>query len=308
VILFTTFSNRSDKLFVYENTIRNWAAFLPHIQPVLFTTFPHGPVVDLARKHAWLVAPNPTVNIFGSPVLKDMYLAAIANKNLFGEATLYGYANGDILFDSGLNETLTKVMENIEFLNTTLLFGIRRNYQLLSESNYTDDPLWPPGKIGRLGNDNYTTLFRFDAFDYFFVTRDFPFDRFLPLVIGRSGFDTYFAALANVANLSTIEGTGTITALHQTDQDGNFAHNKPMNQTDKSYNRILLGNYKLSNGFASRARYGSTRTRDGAVVLKYRHPIECIIIEISALLLGFFVLLLCAIRFFYIHFAKIIVL
>ncbi len=43
--LFTTFKNTSDRINVQLNTIRNWAQFLPNIQPVLFSTFQTGNVL-----------------------------------------------------------------------------------------------------------------------------------------------------------------------------------------------------------------------------------------------------------------------
>ena len=167
----------TDKLFVYTNTIHNWATFLPHIQPVLFTTFETGPVIDIARKYGWYIFPNPAVNEYGIPILKDMYLAAY---KLFS-TTFYGYANGDILFDVGLDETLSAMSEHIRSINTTLLFGVRRNYKLLPEANYSSDPLWPPSRIAQLVQENQAKLFRFrGAFDYFFVTKDYPFHKFKP--------------------------------------------------------------------------------------------------------------------------------
>ena len=72
-VIFTSFSNRTDKLFVYTNTIRNWASFLPHIQPVLFTTFADGPVIKEAKSNGWRVYPKPAVNMYGLPILKYMY-------------------------------------------------------------------------------------------------------------------------------------------------------------------------------------------------------------------------------------------
>ncbi len=43
--IFTTFKNTSDRINVQLNTIRNWAQFLPNIQPVLFSTFKTGNIL-----------------------------------------------------------------------------------------------------------------------------------------------------------------------------------------------------------------------------------------------------------------------
>ena len=266
IIIFTSFSNRTDKLFVYTNTIRNWATFLPRIQPVLFTTFESGPVIDIARKYGWYIYPNPTVNEFGCPILKDMYLAAY---ELFN-ATFYGYANGDILFDMGLNDTLSKMNEHFNTIKVSLLFGTRMNYKLLPEANYTEKPLWTPYRIHQLVVENQTEYFKPDAFDYFFVTKHYPFSKMKPLVISRSGFDTYFSAITNTLKLTTIEGTGSVVALHQTDHDGNYAHSAKRNDSDTKYNRILLGKFNYGPGFAWNAKYASSRTKNGTIFFKCR--------------------------------------
>ena len=263
-VLFTSFSNRTDKLFVYTNTIRNWAAFLPHIQPVLFTTFETGPVIDIAKEYGWYILPNPAVNEFGIPILKDMYLAAYKRFN----TTFYGYANGDILFDVGLDETLCTVSEHISSINTTLLFGVRRNYELLPEADYSNDPLWPPSRIAQLVQKNQTKMFRArGAYDYFFVTKDYPFHKFKPVVISRPGFDTYFAAITNIQDLTTVTGTGSIMALHQTDHDGNMAHRVIQRQPDREYNYgiLLKLRYYLQ---LQNAKYGSIWSENGRVILK----------------------------------------
>ena len=47
--LFTTFKNTSDRINIQLNTVRNWAQFLPNIQPVLFSTFQSGNVLSPVR-------------------------------------------------------------------------------------------------------------------------------------------------------------------------------------------------------------------------------------------------------------------
>ena len=263
-VIFTTFSNRSEKIPIYTNAVRNWASFLPHIQPVLFTTFPEGPIIDIVRRHGWYIYPNLKENEFGSPVLKEMFLSSF-NRS---KATLHGFVNGDILFDEGLNKTLSKMKELNATLKTSLLFGRRRNYNMTSSSvNGTLPVLWRAMDVKGLANSKNSTLFRMDAFDYFFVTRDYPFAKFKPLVISRSGFDTYFAAVTNTWGFTTIDGTGAISAIHQTDRDGNFAHTKPKNQSDTLYNRKLIGGkFHYGPGYATNAKYQATLDKNSTAV------------------------------------------
>ena len=266
-VMFTSFSNRSDKLFVYSNTIKNWATFLPYVQPVLFTTFSSGPVIDLARQNGWYVYPCPEVNAFNSPVMKSMYSKSI---ELFN-ASMYGYANGDILFDWGLNETLKIVSEHSGTFGQTLLFGLRYNYNLANEEDYASDPLWTQEKANMLANSNQTKLVRShvgDAHDYFFVSKDFPFNRTLPLVVSREGFDTYLLSVSNQMLLTTVDGTHTLSAVHQTDKDGNMAHRAIKKRVDPRYNRYLIGKgFKYSFGTCYNALH-KTERKGGKLFIK----------------------------------------
>jgi hypothetical protein len=266
-VMFTSFSNRTDKLFVYTNTIKNWATFLPHIQPVLFTTFPSGPVIDVARQNGWYVYPCPEVNIFNSPVMMAMYRKSI---ELFN-ASMHGFANGDILFDSGLNETIKIISEHFGTFGPTLMFGLRYNYNVTNEEDYVNDPLWPQEKANQLANSNQSSLFRSqfgDAHDYFFVSKDFPFNKTSPVVISREGFDTYLVSISNQLLLTTVDSTYTISAVHQTDKDGIMAHQAITNQSDALFNRIMLGeDFKYGYGFSTNALHKSER-KDGKVFIK----------------------------------------
>ena len=261
-MIFTSFSDRRSKLFVYTNTIHNWASFLPHIQPVLFTTFTDGPVITAAKLNGWRVYPNPEVNRYGLPILKYMYMEAF-NKIA---ASFYGFANGDILFDNGLLDTLHKLKTEDGLLHNPLLFGRRWNHFIKSPKKYVDNPLWFPSRVHELANEKYSKLFKNLAFDFFFVKPNYPFQLFKPLVISRSGFDTYFVSTSNQLKLDTIDGTRTVLNLHQTDRDGNMAHSNPNNTDNAIYNLRLIGrgfDYRL--GKADNATYITIRNKNGSI-------------------------------------------
>ena len=264
-VLFTSFSNRTDKLFIYTQVIRNWASFLPSIQPVLFTTFESGPVIQIAKKYGWHVYPAPATNKYRIPILKNMYLAAIQHI----KATFYGYANGDIVFGLGLRQTLLKIKENDDKLHTSLIFGIRRNYNLTNETDYNANPIWPPRSVANLVYLNSLKLFRFDAFDYFFLPRTYPFRQMKPLVIARGGFDNYFVALTNILQLNSIHATFTVNAIHLTDQDGIYSHLQIKDPEDKWYNRKMLGkSFNYKRGYASTATFATARDPFGDIYIQ----------------------------------------
>jgi len=54
----------------------------------------------------WTVLPAPRVNNIGLPFFKEMYFEA---KRQFPNCLFYGFANGDILFNAQLTQTLLAV-------------------------------------------------------------------------------------------------------------------------------------------------------------------------------------------------------
>jgi len=59
-----------------------------------------------AVRLGWTVLPAPRVNHIGLPFLKDMYYEA---EKQFPDCIFYGFANGDILFNVELAQTLQAV-------------------------------------------------------------------------------------------------------------------------------------------------------------------------------------------------------
>ena len=78
--------------------------------------------------------------------------------------------------------------------------------------------------------------------DYFFVTPDFPWHQFIDVVIARELFDNYLVHQSKVLNITTIDITETISALH-TCSDKNFRDRnaKEISQNNRDYNRLLIG-------------------------------------------------------------------
>ena len=65
-------------------------------------------------------------------------------------------------------------------------------------------------------------LFTPDAMDYFIVTKDFPWKLFPEVTIGRQNYDNFLVFLARKLNLTVIDATNTLLAVHQTTSAGNF--------------------------------------------------------------------------------------
>ena len=266
----TTVSNRTEKLNVYTNTIRNWAEFLPTIQPVLFTTFESGPLIDIAKQYGWHVYPAPEVNPYGIPVLKSLFQSEY---KYYKGAYLFGFANGDMLFDDGLLKTIKLMYQHNEKLGTGVMHGVRFNYNM--SLGGTTKPLWQISTVRMLAESRtLTQLFRplyFDAADYLFVTADYPFQKIKPVVIGRPNYESYFIAKTNQWHLMTLHATFSIGAVHQTDEDGNMAGIDTVNdEADQQYNNKLIGNeFKRTSypAHAQSAKYHSAKQANGAITL-----------------------------------------
>src|SRR6218665_113340 len=89
-------------LLAREAVLRNWPKFEAYIKPVVFLKFTNSSFAKRARLAGWDVLQMKKTNTAGTPCLKDMYQMIFDNY----ESMLYGYANGDILFDDSIVKTL----------------------------------------------------------------------------------------------------------------------------------------------------------------------------------------------------------
>ena len=256
VVMFTTFSDNPKKIMLFRNAIRNWATFMPLIQPVLFFTNATSNLNILAKQHGWKVLPAPRVNKYGVPFLKDMYREAYR----IDKAQFYAFVNGDILFDNGLTTTLHGIQKNLPRFNATIITGKRKNYDVNCTTQNLD--VWKPHHVMELGQSKKAKYDGPWCEDYFFVTPDFPWDSIKDVVIARELYDNYLILTSREMNLTTIDITDTITALHQCAfifRDRN-ATKKDIDDID--FNRQLIGKIHNPAGFSTetilRTEHGST--------------------------------------------------
>ena len=77
--------------------------------------------------------------------------------------------------------------------------------------------------------------------DYFAIAANrYPWKRVPDLVIGRAYYDNFLVSTASLYNVSLVDATETVVALHQTDNDSvqpGYSH------VDSNYNRPLVGIY-----------------------------------------------------------------
>ena len=242
LVLFTSFKPRQDRLRIHETTVWNWASLGPRVCPVLFTD-PASSTDELLTESAlragWKLSPVPRTNKYGTPFFKDMFLKAMT---LQKGAKFYGYSNGDILFDEALLTTLDSIWSfQRSSTSATLVVGQRRN---VAASKFSSNHTVPTSDlIKRLFSK--ALLFTPAAIDFFFMSNAqlFPWDALLDVVIGRPGYDNYILDMAADNNVSLVDVTATMRAVHQTGTDGNVASR---DNVDFSFNQIVFikANYK----------------------------------------------------------------
>ncbi|ESO03407.1 hypothetical protein HELRODRAFT_173704 [Helobdella robusta] len=155
LIIFTTFKDDSHSThhkLAHRIITKNWISFgLEYIKPVLFTNSSLAPkfynrdtvpkpetlpfeasLAEIALSHGWDLLPIPAANSHGTPYLKPMVKEIFKNYN----ATFYGFANGDLLFDETLTRSLNFIKSYLKhpLENNAMLIGRRIDVMLYSNN------------------------------------------------------------------------------------------------------------------------------------------------------------------------------
>ena len=207
ITLFTTFRDFRTKAVTYQNTIRNWGLLSPYVRPVLYYA---------GDEHylGWSVYRSPRVSDRNIPVLRSMFLHA----ETINESTpFYGFANGDIVFDSNLVTTLQALKRDVDRFMRVLVIGQRINFNIGN-----NETILNLESVSRLASEG--SLFKGFAQDYLISTRSgYPWHCIPDFVVGRIGYDNWLVATAINLGLPVIDATATVTAVHQSGWDGNHS-------------------------------------------------------------------------------------
>jgi len=166
------------------------------------------------------------------------------------------------------------VFQKLDELGKTLVIGRRTNVP------YNNEPLYHPRDVTETAKQK-GRLFVVTAIDYFFFARNaFPWHRIPDLVVARNGYDNFLVLTAIENNVSVIDATGTLLAVHQTDEEGNFAGKQRTLQKYANIDifrkmlktRVGLPVYKyiLPKGFTDAAPYETvyaSNNSDGAMTV-----------------------------------------
>ena len=166
------------------------------------------------------------------------------------DSTFYDSANGDILFDTSLSETLKSLASRRNSLPRApiMITGHRTNYKM--SDNWTE-PIVDFYYIEQLRTRG--KLFWANAEDYFLFTKDFPRYLFKDLVIGRPAYDNYLVVMSLKLNVSVVDATKTLTALHQ--QSSKEPDVTSHNNKDSGHNYKVIGSFSYKKGHTYDAQY-----------------------------------------------------
>lgn len=207
ITLFTTWIPSMEKDYVYMNTLRVWASLKPYVQPVVFTNILS--IAQKAKEHGWKVLPPVRTTCGGVPILKEMYLSAEKSmKSIF-----YCFANADILMNKGFVETAIAVIKHFQLeKKPTPMFVIGKRIETLMENAASQilDNAVQVDNLSMVGNMSWGY-----AVDYFMSNKNFPWKKAPDIVIGRPVYDNWMVSFARKQNSTIVEGTSTITAVHQ---------------------------------------------------------------------------------------------
>ncbi|GAB1597535.1 uncharacterized protein LOC115214179, partial [Argonauta hians] len=246
LILATSWEISLEKISVHENTACIWQRWPSFLQPVLYTSTLYKQHLNTYRlsmylSNSWEINKIPKVACNQVPVLKSMMLDILAS---FPNSDYYGYANSDILFDDSLIKTLKAIKESIPTNTPILIIGQRTNVNVTSLGHIEYPNLI--SKIAKTGE-----LMKGIAIDYFITNRHFPWNLVLDLVIGRIYYDNWLVHFSIEQNVTVIDATNTLLAVHQTTSDGNNAGWKHLN---KYCNRHIIA----ARGKQFKTRWGYT--------------------------------------------------
>ncbi|KAI8821608.1 hypothetical protein BJ741DRAFT_637091 [Chytriomyces cf. hyalinus JEL632] len=186
------------------------------------------------------------------------------------ESPFIGFANGDILFDTSLVDTMRGVMYFRESRGqkNVGIFGRRINVDVESSAlqpSFTLDQ--------RLSNVNDAvksngTLFGARAVDYFIWNRELPleFGCFPPHLLGGVTFDNWFTGLMNhYEGVATIDATDSLAAVHiNHDSHRNKSHFSLASIFNKRVNRRMT-NFKTTS-----LKYAASMIESGVVRVQKR--------------------------------------
>ena len=253
----------------YNNTLRMLGRLRPRISPIVFTD--DVIAIELALSANNSVLPITKTNVFGMPVLNQMFIKSMQ----YSDSFFYGYTNADMLYpkyDLIRNLAILQGLIEREELDENVLIIGRRTNVVETTVVQTDQDINNLVEKGRLYGP--------DAQDFFFVTKNsFDWHVIPDFVVGRTAYDNWLVDFAYHRDYSIIDLTQTLVAIHQTGLDGVKASHWSARGIDRKWN-YPLAKGRVDHGtvesaqFVSGFRYsqrGNALSRFWTLTHKVRH-------------------------------------
>ena len=193
--LFTTFKESHNKYYIHRKTIRNWGLLSPDVLPVLFID-PNVPtdVVDYARQSKWNIFPVPNEQVWYSDISPHISRSTTIDRNL--------------------TDTIYELIRRKKIFNNMLVIGRRRNWKIKWQQHVS--------KLEEIGHYAKSAKLSMPfSHDYFISTRNgYPWSTIPDFVVGRNAYDNWLVTTALTKKIPLVDATETITALHQSDSQG----------------------------------------------------------------------------------------
>lgn len=224
-------------MFIYSNTLRLWPKLSRSVRLVVYLDEVDCSnwMVVFIKELGWEVRQVPYSHpVIPIPVLRNMFMETIDSYN----STFYMYANGDMLFDHSLIETVEAIIPSTGMYKRILLVGKRLNYIMNGKEHIENLE-----ELKRKSRN--ATYFTEWAMDYFITTRDgFNWKGDVPdFVVGRIRYDNWILSHALTTGVVAIDTTKTILAFHQT---GTGGIRESLNVPYVNLNADLAGDFNLN--------------------------------------------------------------
>ena len=235
--LFTTFKHDDLREDIQTNTLVNWKT-LTGVNPVLFVSENQNNSnwIRKALDQNWKV--KYTSHSYDNvPILKHMF-SLVETEGY--DTHFLGYANGDILFDQDLVNSLKVIMDASKDSDTPVLVtGRRKNVNVIKIND--------PSCLSCISSvANTASLFQPNAEDYFIVSRSrFPWASVPDFIVGWPGYDNWLVAMAIRWEMFVVDTSLSVNAVHQVGFDG---VKSGWNHRDPNYNLRMTPGFNFAQG------------------------------------------------------------
>jgi hypothetical protein len=244
---------------IQTNALRSWKRIAPGCQIILFGDEPG--IREAAEREGVEHVPDIARNEFGTPLLNDAFEKAQS----LARNKVMCYVNGDIILLSDVRRAVESI-----YLKNFLVVGQRWNLDLTELVDFSDEQ-WEEKlhhKTTREGE-----LYCITGMDYFIFPTGAEFAKVPPFAVGRPGWDNWFLGHARRNDVSLVNGTDGIFAIHQ---NHNYNHvpqsrNKSYEGPEADRNRELMGPHKTFYSVIDATHVLTNKGLKRAVGLSYLH-------------------------------------